>query len=80
MMDGEVYRTFILAKNDFNADLPVFMGENSPANIQPIDEAGAPASGWLDPRALPEDVPDGDDPLHEGGGADQGVPVLDPGR
>ncbi len=29
MMDGEVYRTFILAKNDFNTDLPIYMGENS---------------------------------------------------
>ena len=37
VMDGEVYRTFILAKNDFNADLPVFMGENSLANLQPLD-------------------------------------------
>ena len=80
MMDGEVYRTFILATNDFNTDLPVYMGENSCANIQPIGEAAQPASRRLDARALPEDVPDGDDPLHEGGRADRGVPLLDAGR
>lgn len=53
MMDGEVYRTFILATNDFNADLPVYMGENSSANQQ---EVGGPAQprpdGWTRERYL----------------------------
>ena len=44
MMDGEVYRTFILATNDFNTDLPVYMGENSSVNLQPIGEAAVPHS------------------------------------
>ena len=53
MMDGEVYRTFILAKNDFNADLPVYMGENSCANFQPIGEAAIPRpDGWTRERYL----------------------------
>jgi len=42
MMDGEVYRTFILATNDFNTDLPVYMGENSSANLQAIDGPAQP--------------------------------------
>jgi beta-glucosidase/6-phospho-beta-glucosidase/beta-galactosidase len=47
MMDGEVYRTFILAKNDLNTDLPVYMGENSCANFQAIGEAAIPRpDGW----------------------------------
>ena len=29
------HRTFILAKHDFNTDLPVYMGENSIGNLQP---------------------------------------------
>ncbi|MGE5460153.1 MAG: family 1 glycosylhydrolase [Solirubrobacterales bacterium] len=53
MMDGEVYRTFILAKNDFNTDLPIYMGENSCANFQ---EVGGPAiprpDGWTRERYL----------------------------
>jgi beta-glucosidase len=53
MMDGEVYRTFILATNDFNTDLPVYMGENSSANIQPIGEAAQPRpDGWTRERYL----------------------------
>jgi beta-glucosidase len=52
-MDGEVYRTFILATRDGNTDLPVYMGENSLANLQPI---GAPAiprpDGWTRERYL----------------------------
>ncbi len=52
-MDGEIYRTFILATNDFNTDLPVYMGENSSANLQPI---GQPAKlrpdGWTRERYL----------------------------
>ena len=53
MMDGEVYRTFILATNDFNTDLPVYMGENSLANMQPIDGAAEPRpDGWTRERYL----------------------------
>ena len=53
MLDGEVYRTFILAKNDFNTDLPVYMGENSCANLQPIDGAAVPRpDGWTRERYL----------------------------
>ena len=53
MMDGEVYRTFILATNDFNTDLPVYMGENSSANLQPIGEAAKPRpDGWTRERYL----------------------------
>jgi beta-glucosidase len=53
MMDGEVYRTFILATNDFNTDLPVYMGENSSANLQPIGETAAPRpDGWTRERYL----------------------------
>ena len=77
MMDGEVYRSFIQAKNDFNDNLPVYMGENSCANFQPIGEAGDPTARRMDPGTLPEDLHHGDDPMHEGGRADQGIPVLD---
>jgi beta-glucosidase len=53
MLDGEVYRTFILAKNDFNADLPVYMGENSSANLQPVGEPAEPRpDGWTRERYL----------------------------
>ncbi len=53
MMDGEVYRTFILAKNDFNTGLPVYMGENSSANLQPIGEvAERRPDGWTRERYL----------------------------
>ncbi len=53
MLDGEVYRTFILAKNDFNVDLPVYMGENSCANLQPVDGAAVPRpDGWTRERYL----------------------------
>ena len=53
MMDGEVYRTFILATNDFNTDLPVYMGENSSANLQPVGEAAEPRpDGWTRERYL----------------------------
>jgi hypothetical protein len=33
--DGEVYRAFILAENEFNTDLPVYMGENGLCYEQP---------------------------------------------
>jgi beta-glucosidase/6-phospho-beta-glucosidase/beta-galactosidase len=53
MMDGEVYRTFILAKNDFNTDLPVYMGENSMANLQSVGEAAEPRPDrWTRERYL----------------------------
>lgn len=52
-MDGEVYRTFILAKHDANADLPVYMGENSCANFQAVGEAAIPRpDGWTRERYL----------------------------
>ncbi len=52
-MDGEVYRTFILAANGGNIDLPVYMGENSSANLQPIGEAPKPRpDGWTRERYL----------------------------
>jgi beta-glucosidase/6-phospho-beta-glucosidase/beta-galactosidase len=53
MMDGEVYRTFILATNDFNTDLPVYMGENSCANMQAVGEPAIPRpDGWTRERYL----------------------------
>jgi beta-glucosidase/6-phospho-beta-glucosidase/beta-galactosidase len=52
-MDGEVYRTFILAKHDLNTDLPIYMGENSSANIQRIDGPAEPRpDGWTRERYL----------------------------
>ena len=53
-MDGEIYRTFILATNDFNTtNLPVYMGENSSANLQPIGEPAKPRpDGWTRERYL----------------------------
>lgn len=54
MMDGEVYRTFILAKNDANTPpLPVYMGENSSANLQLADGPAIPRpDGWTRERYL----------------------------
>jgi beta-glucosidase/6-phospho-beta-glucosidase/beta-galactosidase len=53
MMDGEVYRTFILAKNDFNDGLPIYMGENSLGNFQPVGEPAIPRpDGWTRERYL----------------------------
>jgi beta-glucosidase/6-phospho-beta-glucosidase/beta-galactosidase len=53
MLDGEVYRTFILATNDGNDDLPVIMGENSCANLQDIDGPAQPRpDGWTRERYL----------------------------
>jgi beta-glucosidase/6-phospho-beta-glucosidase/beta-galactosidase len=52
-MDGEVYRTFILAKNDFNDGLPVYLGENSSANLQSADGPAMPRpDGWTRERYL----------------------------
>lgn len=53
MMDGEVYRTFILAKHDYNTDLPIYMGENSLGNLQPAGEPAEPRpDGWSRERYL----------------------------
>jgi beta-glucosidase len=54
MMDGEVYRTFIHAKNDGNEGLlPVYMGENSSANLQPREgPAELRPDGWTRERYL----------------------------
>jgi beta-glucosidase len=52
-LDGEIYRTFILAKHDRNADLPIYMGENSCANFQPVGEPSVPRpDGWTRERYL----------------------------
>jgi beta-glucosidase/6-phospho-beta-glucosidase/beta-galactosidase len=52
-MDGEIYRTFILATNDRNTDLPVYMGENSMGHIQPAGEPAQPRpDGWTRERYL----------------------------
>jgi beta-glucosidase len=53
MLDGEVYRTFILATNDGNEDLPVYMGENSCAHLQGIGQPPEPRpNGWTRERYL----------------------------
>ena len=54
MMDGEVYRTFILATNDFNTDLPVLHGrELTRRTCQPVDEPAQPRpDGWTRERYL----------------------------
>jgi beta-glucosidase/6-phospho-beta-glucosidase/beta-galactosidase len=52
-LDGEVYRTFILATNDGNTDLPMFMGENSCVQLQEIGEPPQPRpDGWTRERYL----------------------------
>lgn len=52
-VDGDIYRTMILAYNDGNTDLPMFMGENSIAYEQPRDgEAVARPDGWTRERYL----------------------------
>ena len=52
-MDGEIYRTYILATNDGNTDLPVYMGENSCANLQEIGGKPKPRpDGWTRERYL----------------------------
>jgi hypothetical protein len=46
-IDGEVYRTFIEAENDFNDGLPLYMGENTLAYRQAIGEEAEPRpDGW----------------------------------
>jgi beta-glucosidase len=52
-MDGDIYRTLILAYNDGNHSLPMFMGENSIAYQQPLgSEAVARSDGWSRERYL----------------------------
>ena len=52
-MDGEVYRTYTLATNDGNTDLPVYMGENSCANLQHMGGKAKPRpDGWTRERFL----------------------------
>jgi beta-glucosidase/6-phospho-beta-glucosidase/beta-galactosidase len=52
-LDGEVYRTFIHATNDGNADLPVFMGENSCVQLQEDGQPPQPRpDGWTRERYL----------------------------
>ena len=52
-MDGEVYRTYILATNDGNSDLPLYMGENSCANLEVIGGPAKPRpDGWTRERYL----------------------------
>jgi beta-glucosidase/6-phospho-beta-glucosidase/beta-galactosidase len=52
-LDGEVYRTFILAKHDFNEGLPIYMGENSIGNQQPLEGPAEPRpDGWTRERYL----------------------------
>ena len=53
VMDADVYRTFILATNDGNTDLPLYLGENSCANLQPVGEPARPRpDGWTRERFL----------------------------
>jgi beta-glucosidase len=52
-MDGEMYRTYILATNEGNSDLPVYMGENSCANLQPVEGPAVPRpDGWTRERFM----------------------------
>ena len=52
-MDADIYRTYILAANDGNTDLPLYMGENSCANLEPIGGAAKPRpDGWTRERYL----------------------------
>jgi beta-glucosidase len=49
--DGDIYRTMILAYNDGNTGLPMFMGENSLAYRQPADgPAMRRPDGWTRER------------------------------
>lgn len=53
VMDGEVYRTYTLATNEGNTDLPVYMGENSCANLQNMGGKPKPRpDGWTRERYL----------------------------
>lgn len=52
-IDGDIYRSLILAYNDGNRSLPIFMGENSIAYEQPADGAAVSRSdGWNRERYL----------------------------
>jgi beta-glucosidase len=51
--DADIYRTFILAYNDHNTDLPMYMGENSIAYQQPRAGRSVPRpDGWTRERYL----------------------------
>ena len=52
-MDGEVYRTFILATNDLNEGLPRLHGRELLGHIQPAGEPPQPRpDGWTRERYL----------------------------
>jgi beta-glucosidase len=52
-VDGDIYRTMILAYNDANTDLPIYMGENSIAYEQPRAGRAVPRpDGWTRERYL----------------------------
>lgn len=52
-VDGDIYRTMILAYNEANADLPMYMGENSIAYEQPRAGRALPRpDGWTRERYL----------------------------
>lgn len=52
-MDGDIYRTLILAYHDGNRALPIFMGENSIAYAQLVGELAEPRpDGWTRERYL----------------------------
>lgn len=52
-IDGDIYRSLILAYNDGNRSLPIFMGENSVAYEQPVGEPAVERSdGWNRERYL----------------------------
>jgi 6-phospho-beta-galactosidase len=51
--DGEIYSTFIRAHNDYNSDLPIYMGEHSLAYRQPKGGKAEPRpDGWTRERYL----------------------------
>jgi len=46
-MSGDIYRSFILASNDFNRGLPIYINENSIAYKQPKGGKAEPRpDGW----------------------------------
>jgi beta-glucosidase len=52
-VDGDIYRTMILAYNEGNTDLPIYMGENSIAYEQPRSGRAIPRpDGWSRERYL----------------------------
>ena len=58
-MDKDIYSTFIRAYNDFNIDLPIYMGENSIAYRQPIGGKAEPRpDGWTRERYFKTYLPE----------------------